>query len=280
MPVRWGLLATGNIAHNFAAGVEASTLGELQAVGSRTQDGAQVFMQHHPTIRSAHGSYEALLADADVDAIYIATPHPEHAAWAIRALRAGKAVLCEKPLALNHAEAMAIIAEAERQQLFLMEAFMYRTLPQTQQLLDLIAQDAIGEIRHINAEFGFHAPFNPESRLFANQLAGGGMMDVGCYPLSLTRLLAGEPVSISGAGRVGTSNVDEWASALMTFENDVTAQISTAVRVNLKNHATIYGSKGRIEIPTPWNPGKEGPWSFRIISNDGSVAGNRRRSCH
>ena len=264
MTIRWGILATGSIAHDFAKGVEVSEKGALQAVGSRRSDSAQAFTTRHPSIKSAHGSYEALIADPDVDAIYIATPHPEHAAWAIRALQAGNAILCEKPLALNHPQVMAMIAAAQENNAFLMEAFMYRTLPQTAQILNVINEGKIGDLRHIDAQFGFQVPHDPESRLFANHLGGGGIMDVGCYPMSLARLLAGEPTHIKGNGHVGETSVDEWASALITFAGDVTAQISTAVRVNLRNHATIYGTDGHIHVPTPWNPGKESNWSFSV----------------
>ena len=264
MAIRWGILATGSIAHQFAEGVELSSRGVLHAVGSRNSASAEQFAQQHPSIKNIHDSYEALLADPEVDAIYVATPHPEHAAWVIRALNAGKPILCEKPMGLNHPQVMAMVAAAEQNSVFLMEAFMYRTLPQTAQIQAAINEGKIGAVRHIEAQFGFQVPFDAESRLFANHLGGGGIMDVGCYPMSFARLLAGEPTEISGAGYLGETGVDEWASALLSFSGGVTAQISTAVRVNLLNQAIIYGTEGRIEIPTPWNPGKESDWSFRI----------------
>ncbi|NKB97010.1 MAG: oxidoreductase [Pseudomonadales bacterium] len=270
MTIRWGILATGSIAHKFAEGVSESRLGQLQAVGSRSQESADHFKVQYPGLSSAHASYEALINDPEVDAIYVATPHTDHAKWAIRALQAGKAVLCEKPLGLNHAQVMAMVEAASRQQTFLMEAFMYRVHPQTQKILDLIAEGAIGSVRHIEAQFGFNTPIVESSRLFANELAGGGIMDVGCYPVSLARLVAGEPVEITGRGHIGQTGVDEWASALLTFAGDVTAQLSTAVQLDLQNNATIYGSEGRIEIVEPWHP-RGNTWSLQVHGSNAQV---------
>ena len=267
MTIRWGILATGRIANTFASGVKQSKLGVLHAVASRNKKKARLFAQHHPTLKRTHGTYEALIQDPEIDAVYIATPHTDHAAWTIRALNAGKAVLCEKPMGLNHAEVMAMVQAASSNHAFLMEAFMYRVHPQTQKIVELLKAGVIGELRHIEAQFGFQVPFDPTSRLFAQELAGGGIMDVGCYPVSFSRLLAGAPVSLSGAAHLGATGVDEWASALLTFKNDVTAQLTTAVRVNLDNRATIYGSTGSIDVPQPWNPNQaDGQWSIRVKS--------------
>src|SRR5690606_25764497 len=136
---------------------------------------------------TAHASYEALLADPAVDAVYIATPHPMHARWAILAAEAGKHILCEKPLALNHGQAMAMVEAAVRHRVFFMEAFMYRCHPQTARLVELIQQGAIGQVRMIEGSFGYRAGFDPNSRVYNNDLAGGGILDVGCYPVSMAR---------------------------------------------------------------------------------------------
>ncbi len=265
--IRWGLLATGRIARTFAAALSASEQNQLKAVGSRSAAGAQAFAQEFPQVADhCHASYAALLADPEVDAVYISTPHSKHAAWAIRALQAGKAVLCEKPLALNHAQCMAIVECARRRQVFLMEAFMYRLHPQMQQVQKLIDAGALGEVRHIEASFGYHAPFDPASRLFSNALAGGGIMDVGCYPLSFARAVAGsEPYNIAAHGHLGKTGVDEWASALLKFNNGVSAQLATAVSAQLGNTATVFGSHGRIHLPKPWLPADDaGAWSFEL----------------
>ncbi|MEC9239482.1 MAG: Gfo/Idh/MocA family oxidoreductase, partial [Pseudomonadota bacterium] len=158
MTTRWGILATGRIARTLADAVSASETGELVAVGSRSLANAEAFASNYEEL-TAHGSYQDLINDPDVDALYVATPHPQHAEWTIKALEAGKAVLCEKPMAVNHPQVMAMVQKASDTQIFLMEAFMYRTHPQTQRLIELLRDGAIGEIRHIQASFGFHAPF-------------------------------------------------------------------------------------------------------------------------
>lgn len=267
MNLGWGILGTGRIARTFAAAVEQSTANKLIAVGSRDQQGAQDFAKQFPAVREhCHDSYAALLDDPAVQAIYVATPHDSHAHWTIKALNAGKHVLCEKPMALNHAQTMAMVEAARRNQCFLMEAFMYQLHPQTIELKQLLDQGAIGELRHIDATFGYHAPFNADSRLFANELAGGGIMDVGCYPMSFARIMAdGEPLDIAAQGRLGATGVDEWSTALLKFDNGLAAQIGTAVSLNMHNTATLYGSEGRIEIPQPWLPGvDDGHWSFEL----------------
>src|SRR5438105_4075950 len=188
--LNWGILATGNIATAFAQGVSHSKTGKLVAVGSRSQEKADKFGSEH-NVAKRYGSYEALLADPNVHAVYVATPHPQHVDWAIRAARAKKHVLVEKPLAVNHAQAMAIVEAAVENDVFLMEAFMYRCHPQTAKLLELIRERTIGDVRMIRASFGFNSAFNPDSRVYSNALAGGGILDVGCYPVSMSRLIAG-----------------------------------------------------------------------------------------
>jgi len=266
-PIRWGVLATGHIARTFADALQASEKNTLLGVGSRTLSAAQSFAAKYPSVADhCYGSYQALLDDPDIDAVYISPPHTEHARWALRAIDAGKSVLCEKPMALNHAECMAIVDRAARNGQFLMEAFMYRLHPQMQRVQSLIAEGAIGDVRHIEASFGYHAPFDAGSRLFANELAGGGILDVGCYPLSFARTIVGsEALDIQAHGYLGTTGVDEWSAALLKFANGVSAQIATAVSAQLRNTATIYGSTGQIHLPNPWLPAdKQGKWSFEL----------------
>jgi predicted dehydrogenase len=186
----WGILGAGTIARAFANGVAQSETGTLLAVGSRSQETADAFGDKW-NIPRRYSSYEALLADKDVQAIYISVPHPLHAEWAIKAAEAGKHVLCEKPIALNHAEATAIVEAAYRNDVFLMEAYMYRCHPQIARLVELIRAGAIGQVRLIQATFSFHTRFNPESRLLKNTLGGGGILDVGGYCASIARLIAG-----------------------------------------------------------------------------------------
>ena len=152
--VQWGIIGAGNIARAFARSLANSTTGRLVAVGSRSRQKADRFAAEF-NVSHAHGSYEALLADDHVQVVYVATPHPHHAEWSIRAAEAGKHILCEKPLALNHAEAMAVIEAAIRYDVFLMEAFMYRCHPQTAKLVELLRNSVIGDVRIIQASFGF-----------------------------------------------------------------------------------------------------------------------------
>lgn len=176
--LRWGILGTGKIARIFAKGLSESSTGRSFAIGSRSQDSADGFGEEF-NVERRYGSYEALLSDDKVQVVYISTPHPMHAEWAIKVAEAGKHLLCEKPLALNHPEAMAVVETALAHDVFLMEAFMYRCHPQTAKIVELICDKAIGDVRFIQATFSFQAEFDPESRLFKNELGGGGILDVG-----------------------------------------------------------------------------------------------------
>jgi predicted dehydrogenase/aryl-alcohol dehydrogenase-like predicted oxidoreductase len=257
----WGILGTGAIAKIFARGLATSQTGTLVAVGSRTRESAESFGELFAAPHR-HSSYEALLADPDVQAVYISVPHPLHAEWAIKAIEAGKQVLCEKPLGLNAAQAMAIIEAAHRENVFLMEAFMYRTHPQIQKLVELIQTGVIGQVKMIQVAFAFNMNFNPESRLLKQELGGGGILDVGCYPASAARLVAGaalgkkfaDPLDVQAVGHLGTTGVDEYSVAVLKFPGDIVAQLFTGVQVNGENELKVFGSEGRITVPTPWLP--------------------------
>jgi len=255
----WGILGTGRIAGIFAKQLSQSKTGKLAAVGSRSQASADRFTAEHRGPRG-HSTYEALLADSQVQAVYIATPHSLHAEWCLKAAAAGKHILCEKPLTLNHAEALAVVEAARRYDVFLMEAFMYRCHPQTAKLIELLREKAIGEVRVIHASFGFHRDFNSEARLFKNMLGGGGILDVGCYPVSASRLIAGiatgkpfaDPVEVKGCGHFAPSGVDTWATASLKFPGDILAALATSVEVQQHNTLRIHGSNGSIFVPAPW----------------------------
>lgn len=282
-PLRWGILGAGRISATFAKGVAASRLGQLVAVGSRSADGAKKFIEAHAaaigasekvsSIR-AHASYDDLFADPEVDAIYVGTPHPQHAQWAIRAAEAGKHVLCEKPLGLNHAEGMAMVQAAREQGVILMEAFMYRCHPQTARIVSLIREGAIGDVRLVQATFSFRSGFDASSRLWANEAGGGGILDVGCYPVSFARLIAGaasgraflDPVKVTGAGHLNAqTSVDEYAAATLEFPNGVVAQVATGITLNQDNSARIYGTSGWIHVPNPWTPNRDGGVSMITV---------------
>lgn len=276
--VRWGILGPGSIARAFAGGLAHAQSGELVALGARNPDKPD-YAEHFPGARVLNG-YDALLADPDVDAVYIATPHPQHAQWAIKAAEAGKHVLCEKPMGLTAFEADAMFHAARKAKTFMGEAFMYRVHPMTQKLIDLIAAGEIGEVRAIKSSFGFAMPdFDPDHRLYANDLAGGGILDVGCYPVSMARLIAGaanrkpflEPESVSGAAHLGQSGVDEWAAAILKFPGGILAEVSCSVSLAQDNVLRILGTKGRIEIRDFWfATGHEGGTAIiDIIRPDG-----------
>jgi predicted dehydrogenase len=276
--LRWGIIGTGNIANTFARGLAHSETGELFAVGSRSQASADDFGVTNGASR-CHGSYDALLADEDVDAVYVATPHPFHAEWAVKAARAGKHVLCEKPLGMNVSEAQAVIDAARESDVFLMEAFMYRCHPQTHRLIGLIREGTIGEVRVIYAAFSFHARWNPAARLFSKEYGGGGILDVGCYCTSMSRLIAGvatgqdfaEPLDVHGCGHLGESGVDEWAVASLRFPGDILAQVSTGVSVRQDNAVRVFGTEGSIVVPIPWIPNREGGTSTILVYKGSSA---------
>ena len=245
-------------------------------MGSRSQEKADAFGEEFG-LPNRHGSYEALLADPAVEAVYVATPHPMHAEWAIKAAEAGKHVLCEKPIGLNHAEAMAIVEAAARHDVFLMEAFMYRCHPQTARLVELVREGAVGEVRVITASFSFRAGFNPEGRLFANALGGGGILDVGCYPVSASRLLAGaaagrdfaDPIEVKACGHLGQTGVDEWAVACLKFPGDILAEVAAGVSVNQDNTIQVFGTEGSLTVPWPWIPSREGGTTRIVLRKQG-----------
>ena len=259
--LNWGILATGRIAGTFARALTSSTTSKLVAVASRTQESATRFGQEH-NISRCYGTYQHLLDDPQVQAVYISTPHPMHAEWAIKAARAGKHILCEKPLSMNAAEAAAMIAAARDNRVCLMEAFMYRFHPQTAKVIDLLRKGTIGQIRQIQATYSFNGPFNPQSRLFDKSLGGGGILDVGCYPVSYVRLIAGiangqdfaDPIDLHAVGHLGPSGVDDWTAAVCRFPGDIIAQLSTALQLQQENGLRIYGSGGQIHLEHAFHP--------------------------
>ncbi len=258
-PIRWGIIGPGTIAKTFAEGVAHSTTGKLVAIATRNPDRPGL-SDGFPGARIVNG-YDALLSDAEIDAVYIATPHTGHAEWAIKAIRAGKHVLVEKPIALSAYDADAIFHEAKKAGVFAGEAYMYRMHPQTARIVELVKSGAIGEVRIIRSSFGFSmGSFRADHRLFANESAGGGILDVGGYPVSMARLIAGavsgqpflEPTKVSGVAHLGQSGVDEWASAVLKFPNEIIAEVSCSIMANQDNVLRIIGSEGRIEVQDFW----------------------------
>jgi len=271
--LRWGIIGTGKIARTFARALAQSTSGELVAVGSRSLAAASTFAAEFGISR-AHGSYEAVLADPEPEVLYIATPHPLHARWSIWAANAKKHVLCEKPLGMNHAEVRAMVQAARDNDVFLMEAFMYRCHPQTREVLRLLCAGALGRVKGIQASFGIDGAFPASGRVLNNELGGGGILDVGCYPVSLARLVAGvangepfsEPLSLQAVGHVGEqTRVDEYALAILTFPGEILASLATAVQLWQDNSVRIFGSEGRMLLRAPWHPAHDADFSEIVI---------------
>ena len=249
--LRWGIISTGHIAHKFALGAGATETSEVVAVGSRSQDKADAFGKEFDIPRR-HGSYEALAADADVDAIYVATPHPMHAENAILCLRRGKPVLCEKPFALNAAQAGQMIDTARREGLFLMEAMWSRFLPPVRKASQLVDVGAIGELRMIMADFGFRGKWDPASRLLNPDLAGGGLLDVGIYPISLSSMFFGAARAVASQAHLGETGVDEQAGMVVKYDGGRIAVMTTGVRTRTPMEAWLLGTEGRIHLHREW----------------------------
>jgi predicted dehydrogenase len=249
--IRWGILSTGRIAKKFTQGLQVLPDAEVLAVGSRTQEGADTFGEEL-NIPRRYGSYEQLVQDPDVEVIYVATPHPMHKADSLLCLQAGKAVLCEKPLTLNERDSQALIDFARRHNLFLMEAMWTRCFPLMAQVREWLRAGRIGEVRMLTADFGFCAEFNPQSRLFAPELGGGALLDVGVYPIALAQMVFGTPETITGAAHIGQTGVDEQNAILLTYTGGRMAMLSSAVRLTTPHEAIITGTEGIIRIHDPW----------------------------
>lgn len=249
--IRWGILGPGSIAHPFADGLRALPDARLVAVGSRNKARAQAFADQFQ-IPNRHDTYEALVADPDVDVIYVATPHSFHREHCLLALRAGKAVLCEKPFTINAAEAQEVVAEARSRHLFLMEGMWSRFYPLMDRVRALLAEGAIGDARLVEADFGFRTDFNPQSRLFDPNLGGGALLDVGVYVISLASMILGTPDRITGLATLCATGVDEQAVMALGYPNGALATLSTAITTNTRHRATIYGTGGRMTLHSPW----------------------------
>lgn len=250
--IQWGIIGTGGIAGQFAAALAESEDGVLAAVASRDRERAAAFAARHgeagrpPRI---YDSTEALARDDAIDVVYVATPHHLHCEQSVRCLNAGRAVLCEKPLALNAVEARQMVGVARRQGRFLMEAMWSRYLPSWQAARRWIADGRIGTVRQISATFGFRMPFDATHRLFDPHAGGGSLLDVGVYPLSLTTWLLGLPDEVVTRAVLGASGVDEQAAWIMRYADGAMATHATSIQCDLPTTALISGSHGSIRMP-------------------------------
>ena len=261
----WGILGPGGIARAFAKDLtllEGHTVG---AVGSRSLSNAQSFADDFGG--TAYGSYEELLNDSTIDAIYVATPHPAHHDNVISALDAGKAVLCEKPFAVNAKQAQAMVDAASRNKVALMEAMWARFLPHYAQVREIIASDVLGPIISIHADHGQRLADQNIPRLIEPQLAGGALLDLGIYPISFAHMILGNPVAINSSAVMTDKGVDAQSSMIFTYENGAQAVLTTTMIEQTPCRAVVAGLNGWLEIDrTFYNPA-----SMRVVLNDGSV---------
>lgn len=253
--LRFGIMGTGNIAGQFATGVQSATKSIIAAVGSRKQQTADAFGQRF-NIDRCHGSYQALLDDDRVDAIYLSLPNAMHCEWTIRALEKGKHVLCEKPFASNRAQAVMMFDAADRAGRVLIEAFMYRAHPLTRAYLDEIRSGAIGELRLLRCSFNYCTKRIDGNVRFDSQLHGGSLMDIGTYCTSLAILAAdgAEPIKVCGLGHVHETQVDDMAAASLMFESGLIASFTSGMSAHSDNTAYFCGTEGYLEVPWPWKP--------------------------
>lgn len=252
---RWGIVGPGNIAHKFASGLKEIERAQLYAVVSRTLEKAEKFGAEYG-VEHCYGNYEDFLGNDQIDAVYIATPHPFHKKFSIMCMEAGKAVLCEKPVAMNQVELKEMIDCARRNNVFFMEAVWTRFLPITVKLRELLAEGVIGEIKRVAADFSFNAP-NKVGRLYEPELGGGGLLDVGIYSINYaTMILGNKPNVISSVAYIGETNVDERASITLGYENGVMADLYCGISITTVHTATIYGAEGTITIDSFWQAKK------------------------
>jgi len=247
-PVRWGIMSTALINAKVLRGAALSAEVNVVAVGSRDSDRSREFARNW-NIPRAYGGYDEMLADPDVEAVYIPLPNSMHHTWTMRSLEAGKHVLCEKPFALTARQGARMVAEARARGLFLMEAIWSRYLPAYRSLVDVIGEGRIGDPLLVEADFGFRRPVEPDHRLFDLALGGGALLDLGIYPIQLCSLLLGSPEHVVADGVVGVTGVDEVNAAVLRYAGDRMGVVKSAIRVGMSCTARISGTDGWIDLP-------------------------------
>lgn len=248
---RWGILATGHIAGRFAEDLERVPGAELMAVGSRTAESAERFAGRHGAQR-AYASWSELAADPDLDVVYVATPHAAHHAAALTCLRAGRAVLLEKPFTLDLATSRDLVETARDAGVFLMEAMWMRTNPLIRRMCELVADGAIGTVVTVRGDFGVAGPFSPEHRMRARALGGGALLDLGVYPVSLAHLLLGVPDHVHAWAKISPEGVDENTGIVLGYDTGAIATLSCGIMATTAITAAITGTKGRIDLSEPF----------------------------
>ena len=255
-PLKWGLISTARINRALIKPLRASERNELAAVASRTQESADRYAAEWD-IQQAFGSYQAMLDDPGIDVVYNSLPNSLHSEWTVKALHAGKHVLCEKPLATTLEEVDAMQAAADEAGMCLTEAFMYRHHPQTLRVKEMVEQGAVGKVQLVKGEFTYNMDSEANVRLDPG-LGGGSIWDVGCYPVSYARYILGsEPEEVFGWQVTGNSGVDEFFTGQMRFPGGIFAQFDSGFRNPYRSRIEIVGSKGALVVPHPFNPGMD-----------------------
>jgi predicted dehydrogenase len=262
--IRWGIVATGGIARDFTRDLALLPDAEVVAVGSRTRASADAFADEFG-VPHRHGSYEALVNDPAVDAVYVSTPHPGHRDAALLAIEAGKAVLVEKPFTMDAAQAGELIDAARAKGTFLMEAMWMRFLPHIAALREVLAAGMLGELVYLTAEHGQWFARDPEFRLFAPSLGGGALLDLGIYPVSFANLVFGPPARITAVSDAAFTGVDATTSMIFQYASGAHAVLTTSLAAQSNNPAAIYGTEARVEIDGWFYQ----PNNFRVIARDG-----------
>ena len=265
-PIRWGILSTGHIAEGFVLDLQHLTDHRVVAVGSRTLASANAFADRFH-IPHRFGSYFELVNNPDVDAIYVATPHPMHKENTVMALEAGKPVLCEKAFAMNYSEAAEMVRVARAKNLLLMEAMWTRSLPHMKRIREIVASGVLGRIVTVRADHGQWFAEDPNFRLFAPSLGGGALLDLGIYPVSFAHMVLGKPSEITAKATPAFTGVDAQTSMIFSYESGAQAVLTTTLSAASPNRAVIVGTEARIEVDrTFYNPS-----NFRVISRSGDV---------
>jgi predicted dehydrogenase len=250
-PVKWGIISTADINRKVIPGAKASPKVDLLGVASRTKERADAYAREWE-IERAYGSYDELLADPEIEAVYISLPNTMHAEWSIRSVEAGKHVLCEKPFTRHPEEVTAAFDAADRAGRLLSEAFMYRHNPQTRRLAELVAEGAIGELRVVRAVFSYSL-YDEDNIRLRTDLEGGALMDVGCYCVSGSRLLGGEPESVFGEAWFGPSGTDWVFGGTLRFPGDVIGQFDCGTALPGRDELEAIGSEGSLFVDDPWH---------------------------
>ncbi|GAB3749491.1 Gfo/Idh/MocA family protein [Spirosoma pomorum] len=250
--IRWGILGPGHIAHKFAKDLLTVPDAKLYAVASSDQQRADEFAREYD-IPHAFGHYADLLTLPELDVVYVATRHIRHHDDAIMLLNGGKAVLGEKPFAMDLTQVREMVDTARSKQLFLMEALWSRFMPTVQKAREWVEAGAIGEVTGVRADFGFKAMFNPEGRLFDKKLGGGALLDIGIYPLFWSYFMLGMPQSIKATATFGSTGVDEQIGMVVTYADGEIAVLDSTLRTKTPCEAYVYGTEGLIKVHGRWH---------------------------